>query len=218
MLTKTANYFCDREAVLERSVTGDKRRPYGSVGAWELDGRPESQRHGGKLRDNGGGGRNLRSVLAIPTASGKIKHFATFPPRLVEPLIKAATSEKGCCPVCGSPWARVVDHQRTCDGVPMEPGCWPRDEAGRLGPQGIGHWRFASMSSTIGWLPTCSCDTQHEPVPCWVLDPFCGSGTVSLVCTHLGLDSVGIDTSAKYIRFAEDRLAEDAKKRDVACP
>ncbi len=33
----------------------------------------------------------------------------TFPPRLIEPLLKAATSEKGCCPECGSPYARVVD-------------------------------------------------------------------------------------------------------------
>jgi len=68
---------------------------------------------------------------------------------------------------------------------------------------------------TIGWLPTCECGQDRTPVSCWVLDPFCGSGTVSLVCERLGLDSVGIDTSAKYIRFAEDRLAEDAKKRSA---
>jgi len=37
-------------------------------------------------------------------------------------------------------------------------------------------------------------------------------GSISATNT---LDSVGIDTSAKYIRFAEDRLAEDAKKRSA---
>ena len=30
-------------------------------------------------------------------------HFATFPEALIEPLIKAGTSEKGCCPECGTP-------------------------------------------------------------------------------------------------------------------
>ncbi|HUT60359.1 MAG TPA: DNA methyltransferase, partial [Phycisphaerae bacterium] len=35
-------------------------------------------------------------------------HFATFPEKLVEPLILAGTSEKGCCPECGAPWVRVV--------------------------------------------------------------------------------------------------------------
>lgn len=36
-------------------------------------------------------------------------HFATFAPGLCIPLIKAATSEKGCCQACGAPYARVVE-------------------------------------------------------------------------------------------------------------
>lgn len=36
-------------------------------------------------------------------------HFATFPYKLVEPCIKAGTSEKGCCPKCGAPWVRMVE-------------------------------------------------------------------------------------------------------------
>jgi DNA modification methylase len=37
----------------------------------------------------------------------KQAHFAVFPRKLVEPCIKAGTSEKGCCPVCGAPWMRL---------------------------------------------------------------------------------------------------------------
>ncbi len=33
-------------------------------------------------------------------------HFATFPPALVEPCIKAGTSEYGVCGKCGNPWVR----------------------------------------------------------------------------------------------------------------
>ena len=39
----------------------------------------------------------------------KEAHFATFPPALVEPCIKAGTSEKGVCGECGAPWAREVE-------------------------------------------------------------------------------------------------------------
>ena len=44
-------YYYDAQAIAEPSVTNDPRRPYGSQGAWALDGRPTSQRHGGELRE-----------------------------------------------------------------------------------------------------------------------------------------------------------------------
>ncbi len=54
-------------------------------------------------------GRNLRTVWTmIPTQAYPEAHFATFPEALVEPCIKAGTSEKGCCVTCGTPWERVV--------------------------------------------------------------------------------------------------------------
>ena len=41
----------------------------------------------------------------------------TFPPALVEPCIKAGTSERGVCAECGAPWARVV--KRTAGGLSL---------------------------------------------------------------------------------------------------
>jgi DNA modification methylase len=35
-------------------------------------------------------------------------HFATFPEELPETCIKAATSEKGCCPEWGAPFKRIL--------------------------------------------------------------------------------------------------------------
>lgn len=54
LLAKAERYFYDAEAIAEPSITNDLRRPYTSQGAWEMDGRPAEQRHGGELRGKGG--------------------------------------------------------------------------------------------------------------------------------------------------------------------
>lgn len=50
MFTRSERYFWDADAVREPSITNDVRRPYTSQGSWEIDGRDESQRHGGEPR------------------------------------------------------------------------------------------------------------------------------------------------------------------------
>jgi DNA modification methylase len=55
--------------------------------------------------------------LALPVNPKGLKaaHFAVFPPKLIEPLIKAGSSERGNCSWCGKPWIRVDDdHQPQC--------------------------------------------------------------------------------------------------------
>jgi len=123
LLAKSERYFYDAEAIKEESVTGDPRRPYTSEGPWQLDGRPSEQRHGGKprigadrkplrkatesrhrsaidggqsMQANPAGFRNRRSVWSIPTAPFAGAHFATFPPDLVDPCVKAG------CPAGGT--------------------------------------------------------------------------------------------------------------------
>ncbi len=54
LLSKSERYFFDSDAIKEQSVTDDIRRPYGSKGALDLDGRPEEQRPNGKPRGKGG--------------------------------------------------------------------------------------------------------------------------------------------------------------------
>jgi hypothetical protein len=107
LLAKAERYFFDAEAVKEQSVTNDPRRPYGSQGAWQMDGRPVEQRHGGELRApaNRKRGefsgkttamqftetRNIRNVWTIATNPYPEAHFATFPPELAERCIKAGS-------------------------------------------------------------------------------------------------------------------------------
>lgn len=52
--------------------------------------------------------RNLRDVWTIPARAFKGAHFATFPEKLIEPMILAGSSERGCCPKCGAGWERQV--------------------------------------------------------------------------------------------------------------
>ena len=54
----------------------------------------------------------------IATGSFKDAHFATFPPALVEPCIRAGTSERGVCPECGAPWVRHTKPATTTSWVP----------------------------------------------------------------------------------------------------
>jgi site-specific DNA-methyltransferase (cytosine-N4-specific) len=114
LLSKRERYYYDAEAIKEPSVTNDPRRPYTSQGAWEMDGRPVEQRHGGKVRSpagwktgNGSHGsihengreqevtyvedtftkRNIRSVWTVATQPYSDAHFATFPEALIKPCI-----------------------------------------------------------------------------------------------------------------------------------
>lgn len=126
LLSKSERYQYDAEAIKEASITEDPRRPYTSEGAWQIDGRPAEQRHGGKPRTAGNKShkyveayegsdteehrtkaglldvadvpwtsRNRRSVWTVATAPFSEAHFATFPPALIEPCIKAGAPAGG---------------------------------------------------------------------------------------------------------------------------
>jgi len=141
--------------------------------------------------------RNKRSVWTIASKPFKGAHFATFPPALVEPMIKAGTSERGACPVCGAPWKRIVE--RTAMVIKRSERTHDR-----------GHTRSSGTmieppsSITVGWEPTC--EHQHEPVPCKVLDIFIGSGTTAEVARKLGRRCIGIELNPNYVQLAAKRL------------
>lgn len=140
-------------------------------------------------------------------------HFATFPAKLIEPLIRAATSERGCCAACGAPWERVVEKRLVKGPAGCNVGVRDaRDDAADRQDQGLnrakdGHipgWRRADV--TTGWKPTCGC-TQDRPLgrPV-VLDPFGGAGTTGLVADALGCDAILIELNPDYAAMAQRRI------------
>lgn len=63
---------------------------------------------------------------------------------------------------------------------------------------------------TIGWTPTCQCpEEKRGTVPCVVLDPFGGSGTVGRVARGLNRRAILVDiaytTEEGYLALAQDR-------------
>ncbi len=229
MLAKTNSYYCDKDAVIEpiaASTVGRGKVSFGGAKGREYNpdiddpnyrgGTEQWGREYDYTQSNPAGGRNLRSVWEFPTKPYSGAHFAVFPPRLPELCIKSSTSEKGCCPVCGKPWARVIDKGMTDHDSNTECGYVVGSNAHRpslLRQAAREHGgEYHNGDSTVGWRPTCACGS-HEVVPCRVLDPFSGAGTTALVGEQLGRDTVNIDTSAKYIELSKTRIADDEQKR-----
>ena len=148
----------------------------------------------------GEGGANLRNVWTVPTKGFSEAHFATFPPALIEPCIKAGTSERGCCAKCGAPWVREIIVGKTLNRTSQNgQGNGQLNKSGRFGD---------SQRDTSGWSPSCDCNT--DIVPCTVLDPFGGAGTTGLVADRLGRDAILIELNPEYAEMARRRIEDDA--------
>jgi DNA modification methylase len=214
LLSKKSRYYFDHIAVQELAAyPKDKRRPLGSKGAWELDGRAQGENGGGKAYEHDTSTRNRRSVWDITPQAFSGEHYATFPEKIPEICILAGTSEKGACSKCGAPWERVVE--RTNESTWQKRKLLGGATGGSMDKgnvQQVGILRTGDLASlpskeviTTGWEPTCKCDAGV--VPCIVLDPFSGSGTTGRVAIANNRKYVGIDLSLDYIqKFTENRL------------
>ena len=213
LLTKKARYFYDTDAVREKyseTYLNDPRHLTGSNeeniknGYQEAKAQNPKQLH--RMFDKDiGSGRNRRTVWEIATQPFPAAHFATFPEALVEPCIKAGTSGRGCCSVCGAPWVRVVEK-----GEPIPQDWAPGTRTKIIEGQGIKSETSVFKTGvikpniTIDWQPPCSCSA--DTVPCVVLDPFGGSGTVGKVARDLNRKAILIEINPDYIKIARERL------------
>jgi DNA modification methylase len=221
LMSKSAKYYFDQGAVKEPFQGKDERQ---WMGSYKKDGSilqgisnagikrtkryPKEyggsgtsfQGHSGYFKADGtpigDGFRNIRSVWTVATTPCKDAHFATFPPKLIEPCIKAGTSEKGCCPVCGVPWVRIIERKKI-----------PRDELPKDDPN-----RYITIL-THRWQPTCG--HNGDPVPCVVLDPFGGSGTTGVVARNLGRNFILIELNPKYVDMQLKRVTDLFTELDI---
>lgn len=227
MFSKGGNYFCDGDAVAE-AVTGNSHPQNRRAGQAKLAAVGEGVKNNGdfgmRLTDSVET-RNPRSVWTLSNEPYKGSHFATFPTKLVKPMIEAATSAAGCCAECGAPWAPVVEKERVAtrpgentktagrnsrmyrshdpaheneeyDAARLEQD---RLEIGNRDPQ-----RHVAVTRTTGHRATCSCNAAT--VPCRVLDPFGGSGTTAQVARVLGRDWTICELNPEYVPLAEKRI------------
>lgn len=179
-------------------------------------------------------GRNMRDVWNVATVSYPGAHYATFPPKLVEPMIKASTSERGVCPECGAPWMRQTVELGVVTAKGGEPhttayGRMTMDQMDDLNGAGeTGSGFGITAQETVGWAPTCDHteptdvypdsylgdaleaggEKPLDPVPATVLDIFGGSGTLAMVAQQLSRRAILIDLNAEYIEQQMQRNAQ----------
>jgi DNA modification methylase len=204
LLTKKQKYFYDAEAIKEKQSGKIKTRRFSSDGGAKaramgkhISGGNEGT--GAKWTDTGS--RNKRTVWTVSTQPYPEAHFATFPPKLIEPCILAGTSPRAC-EICGAPWERVVERSNLNK----------QNIGGKLanikktGFRNDGNIRMGDIATkTLGWQPTCTCQNSGKG-RCIVLDPFAGSGTTLYVAEQYGRDSVGIELSEEYCNLIHKRM------------
>ena len=196
----------------------------GNDGAYE-DGKSERMGRGAGWRTNNNASfdaamevmsdtRNPRSVWTIPTHPFKGAHFATFPPALAERCITAGTSSIGACPHCGAQWSPVSEaaHSASHDGT-TDTKYESKSTAGRLAQlrqaaRESGE-EYSSRRVVTGSAPSCDC-ADNVPVPCVVLDPFGGSGTVGLVADRQHKNAILIDLDERNVPMATERITGDS--------
>ena len=215
------DYFYDPVAVRQpgspnthaRRKDGEKRPAKGSD---PNDNRPGTWRDLRTVEEQAAIGSNLRDVWWIPTAQFREAHFATFPERLAEIPIRSGTSAAGCCPDCGAPWTRLVRPAKPTElegqyAKPYEGTTGKNFEGSRAENARDVKSRIVAAAregrltlATTGWTP--SCRHEGKAVPCTVLDPFAGAGTVGLVAGRLNRDSILVEISPKYADMARRRI------------
>ncbi len=225
LLTKSAKYFYDAEAIREPSSQLTNSRGNGvnskakAPSGWDTEPGSHTKKTGRyRPKQNESfsaavtapvSSRNKRTVWSINPGKYPGAHFATFPPALVEPCVKAGTSQDGCCSECAAPRDRVV--KLNPEYAKAVPDGWDHAETGVKSMAAGGHpYALPEKNITVGWAASCEC--VADVAPCTVLDPFMGSGTTGIVALKLGRRTVGIELSPEYAdEHAWPRLQATAK-------
>ena len=220
---KMPRYYYDKWAVVR---TGAAPMGTGIRSVWVVNARPASWEYCGacgRLYEGPERSRIRKEVVVdedgrerrvLRCECGRsdawVRHYAAFPPDLVEIPLLLSTSPFAC-PRCGAPWRRVVKKGRP---VLM---AWSPKGASQYDPS-VGGYDRRSLADgstlkhvvpveTVGWHPGCECSDNDGSARCVLLDPFVGSGTAMLVALRYGRKAVGIDLSEAYCRVAAARLA-----------
>lgn len=241
LLSKSARYFWNADAVRMPPVSEEQRihnERYAKVydnhtsGA-AANGQPNNVNNIGIHSRPGPGGRNRRNsdwffeswqgllldeqddplAFVVNPAPFKNAHYATFTPKLVEPMIKASTSERGQCPECGAPWVRTVEMTPEYREL-LDSGTAWRTNEGKPDEYTNRHQRghpsqVPTKNTTTGWRASCA-HPEASPVPQTVLDCFAGAATTLLVADRLGRNAIGCELKPEYSQMGDERLRNDA--------
>lgn len=211
LLSKSEHYYYDADAIREphKDESLERWKPGSTWDGERVRGYPSGAKHSMVPEQMCHPlGRNKRTVWTVATQPFPGTHFATFPPKLIEPCILAGTNSM-VCPACGAPWERV------------------RESTGHVNRREVAHVpnHDRTRTDSTGWAPTsrgtdefspaCKCPNNDGSETGVVLDPFGGSGTTSLVAARLGRNSVYIDLNPEYLRMAAGRLRQETEQLNL---
>jgi DNA modification methylase len=204
LCTKSAKYFYDADVIREESVPDprDKLWDTARTGKGFSDHKHDAERGRmqSKTQDEGWtrmsnpAGRNKRSVWTVATAPYSEAHFATFPPKLIEPCILAGCPE-WVCKKCGKAKERIIE----ASGGSIGKGWHDHENDQSLGqratdPKSKGGHGY--KVETTGWTD-CGCNAGFDGGI--VFDPFMGSGTTAVVAYENRRHYLGIELNQEYI-------------------
>ena len=207
MLTKSKKYWFDLDAVRAPHTSNVKTPKHKYT-----KGEPPNATYANDVEYNPLG-KNPGDVWKIPTQPFPEAHFATFPEKLVEPMIKSGCPQ-WICKKCRKARERIVKVHRPPD---YDPSCIA-DYADKVHP----NWHnrpvskifqdtLRSKRKTVGWTD-CGCNAGWDSGI--VLDPFAGSGTTLLVARKLLRDYIGIELNPEYIKIAKKRIYKIPERLD----
>ena len=152
-------------------------------------------------------GRNKRTVWTIPTKPFPEAHFAVYPEKLIEPMIKA-----GCpryvCKKCGKARVKIIDNSerintRPGNNVGNKKSGKDIDPNKELHKSDLSKFRQQIKYKEIGYTD-CGCNAGWEGGI--VLDPFAGAGTTGVVAKKQNKQFIGIELNPEYIKITEKRI------------
>ena len=149
-------------------------------------------------------GKNPGDIWKIPTQPFSGAHFATFPEKLIQPMIMAGCPE-AICKKCGKARERITkpteEYAKNLGGKGFAKKDWISKGGGSS--KADNYPSVTAQYQTIGWTD-CGCSAGWDKGI--VLDPFSGSGTTALVAKKLGRRYIGIEINKDYVKMSEDRL------------
>jgi len=148
-------------------------------------------------------GKNPGDLWRIPTMPFKGAHFSTFPPKLIEPIVKAGCP-RWICSRCGKPRERISKTEHVKSPVHGDGSIMGRRDGGDNLTHYNGLPRVNAVHHTVGWSD-CGCEEANW-VGGIVLDPFAGSGTALRVARKLGRRFIGIEINSEYAEMARQRV------------
>ena len=150
-------------------------------------------------------GKNPGDLWTIPTQPFSQAHFATFPEKLIQPMIECACP-KEICNKCGKARVRITEpteeYAKNLGGKGFSKKDWNIKGSGSA--KSNNYPSVTASYQTVGWTD-CGCKAGFKPGI--VLDPFGGAGTTGKVAKKLGRSYILIDIKPEYDEMSKKRLA-----------